>query len=287
MNIAFETAQRMLQRQPREAAIQAAREQLAANPKFWIEVLEYLDTLPSSTKFNGFAGERLCSLCGRAITDAEWERLELVGYLVIPPYEPENDPGEVLELRNDTCRTTMSKLLPFTAAVLAVGAEHELEHTDNYKVAERIAIDHLKETPDYYERLTKAGLGDYSAPPVKRWGMQPDGNFRIYASDWTPWAGPNGEGWAPQVGYERIPTKNKYDMKLHRVASDIVVEADDDYETWSGAVDPVALAEAIGLNVGFHALPLSGSDGRRYFELDLTPDERSELRVWLDRQLEL
>lgn len=36
---------------------------------------------------------------------------------------------------------------------LRLGIEHELEHTDSKKVAERIALDHLSETPDYYARL--------------------------------------------------------------------------------------------------------------------------------------
>jgi len=47
---------------------------------------------------------------------------------------------------------------------LQMGIEVEKEHTDNPKVAERIARDHLKEIPDYYTRLLKmekeAGLGE-------------------------------------------------------------------------------------------------------------------------------
>lgn len=41
---------------------------------------------------------------------------------------------------------------------LAEGIAHELEHTSDLKVAAKIAIDHLKETPDYYTRLKKAML---------------------------------------------------------------------------------------------------------------------------------
>lgn len=41
----------------------------------------------------------------------------------------------------------------FDAEQLLEGAEEELEHTDNMNLAIEIAKDHLKEMPDYYERL--------------------------------------------------------------------------------------------------------------------------------------
>ena len=41
---------------------------------------------------------------------------------------------------------------------LAEGTQHELEHTDNERIARKIASDHLKEHPDYYKRLKEAGL---------------------------------------------------------------------------------------------------------------------------------
>ena len=40
------------------------------------------------------------------------------------------------------------------------GKEHELEHTNNEKVAEKIALHHLAETPDYYEKLETLNLED-------------------------------------------------------------------------------------------------------------------------------
>lgn len=40
------------------------------------------------------------------------------------------------------------------------GIEHELEHTDNQNVAEKIALHHLAETPDYYEKLAEMNLED-------------------------------------------------------------------------------------------------------------------------------
>lgn len=36
---------------------------------------------------------------------------------------------------------------------LAIGTKIEMEHTNDRSVARRIAIDHLKEIPDYYEWL--------------------------------------------------------------------------------------------------------------------------------------
>lgn len=41
----------------------------------------------------------------------------------------------------------------FDADALAEGTRHELEHTDDHDVAQEIAMDHLAERPDYYERL--------------------------------------------------------------------------------------------------------------------------------------
>lgn len=38
---------------------------------------------------------------------------------------------------------------------LSKGIKIELEHTSDRKVAHEIALDHLKEYPDYYDRLKK------------------------------------------------------------------------------------------------------------------------------------
>jgi hypothetical protein len=35
------------------------------------------------------------------------------------------------------------------------GAKHELEHTKKKKIAREIAMDHIGEDPDYYEKLEK------------------------------------------------------------------------------------------------------------------------------------
>ena len=41
---------------------------------------------------------------------------------------------------------------------ISKGADVEMEHTGDRKVAMRIAVDHLKEDFNYYEKLRKAGL---------------------------------------------------------------------------------------------------------------------------------
>lgn len=41
-------------------------------------------------------------------------------------------------------------------AQLEQGVKVELEHTSDKRVAREIALDHLKELPDYYDRLKKA-----------------------------------------------------------------------------------------------------------------------------------
>jgi hypothetical protein len=46
---------------------------------------------------------------------------------------------------------------------LEAGIAVEMEHTDDPKVAKRIALDHLAEDPEYYEKLAKAGLVDEPA----------------------------------------------------------------------------------------------------------------------------
>ena len=46
----------------------------------------------------------------------------------------------------------------FDPKELKMGIEVEKEHTDDIKVATEIAMDHLKEYPNYYTRLKKAKL---------------------------------------------------------------------------------------------------------------------------------
>jgi hypothetical protein len=43
---------------------------------------------------------------------------------------------------------------------LKAGMDVEMEHTNDPETAKRIALDHLSEDPEYYEKLAKAGLVD-------------------------------------------------------------------------------------------------------------------------------
>jgi hypothetical protein len=47
----------------------------------------------------------------------------------------------------------------FDEEALKKGTQHELEHTDDSKVAQQIAMDHLAEDPKYYEKLEKMEKG--------------------------------------------------------------------------------------------------------------------------------
>jgi hypothetical protein len=52
-------------------------------------------------------------------------------------------------------------------AQIKKGIEVEMEHTDDPKMALKIAMDHIKEDPKYYDKLTKAGLEELSSESPK------------------------------------------------------------------------------------------------------------------------
>lgn len=56
---------------------------------------------------------------------------------------------------------------------LSMGVEVEMEHTHDPKIARKIALDHLKEDPQYYSRLQQAGLADELPPTKKYGGLEP------------------------------------------------------------------------------------------------------------------
>lgn len=47
---------------------------------------------------------------------------------------------------------------------LAIGVQVEMEHTNDPDIAAEIALDHIRETPDYYTRLVAAGLASEFKP---------------------------------------------------------------------------------------------------------------------------
>lgn len=50
---------------------------------------------------------------------------------------------------------------------LAMGIKVEMEHTDDPKKAEKIAMDHLKENPSYYSQLKLSGIDSHQETPKK------------------------------------------------------------------------------------------------------------------------
>lgn len=89
---------------------------------------------------------KICSKCGRRLSVADWEALPLLGHQVMPPYEPENDPGEVLEMRNCNCGSTLTVLEPFTAAELEDEVEEYMRRVPgiSLKNARQLVIARLK-----------------------------------------------------------------------------------------------------------------------------------------------
>lgn len=53
---------------------------------------------------------------------------------------------------------------PLDVNELAMGIKVELEHTNDPKIAVEIALDHIRETPDYYSRLSTTGLSPEISP---------------------------------------------------------------------------------------------------------------------------
>ena len=49
-------------------------------------------------------------------------------------------------------------LAKFDREQLKMGVREEMEHTDDQRIALRIAAAHLMEIPDYYTKLKQAGL---------------------------------------------------------------------------------------------------------------------------------
>jgi hypothetical protein len=91
------------------------------------------------------------------ISHADWERLELIGYQVFPAFE--DDPGEVLELRNDTCGSTLGNRMSFGPEELEEGMMAELEamgaessKPGTMKRARSVAADNLRKNSLYYKR---------------------------------------------------------------------------------------------------------------------------------------
>lgn len=51
------------------------------------------------------------------------------------------------------CKSSIYNKDKFNSYQLKKGTKVEMEHTNNPKIAEKIAIDHLKENPNYYKDL--------------------------------------------------------------------------------------------------------------------------------------
>jgi hypothetical protein len=82
------------------------------------------------------------------VTEAEYKRyINYVTSLLLEEQSMEITPEEEKELES------------FSKDSVTKGIEVEKEHTTNHRIAMKIALDHLKENPSYYEKL-KAVEGD-------------------------------------------------------------------------------------------------------------------------------
>lgn len=89
-------------------------------------------------------------MCQREIDADAWEALESLGAMVIPPYE--DDPGEVLDLRNCACGTTLSELEPYTGATFEAGVAYEKARHPGLTIKElrRLVFTNLHRDPLHY-----------------------------------------------------------------------------------------------------------------------------------------
>lgn len=60
---------------------------------------------------------------------------------------------------------------------LSLGVQIEMEHTNDHKIAQEIAMDHLTEDPQYYTKLVKAGLASEFKPSHNSGFGDPDQSF--------------------------------------------------------------------------------------------------------------
>ena len=60
---------------------------------------------------------------------------------------------------------------------LSIGVQVEMEHTNDPKIAQEIALDHLAEDPEYYTKLIKAGLADEFGGSASSGLGDPDQSF--------------------------------------------------------------------------------------------------------------
>ena len=54
---------------------------------------------------------------------------------------------------------------------LSIGIQIEMEHTNDLDIAQEIAMDHLTEDPEYYDKLVKAGLAKEFQPSTGGTGL--------------------------------------------------------------------------------------------------------------------
>lgn len=91
---------------------------------------------------------KTCSRCSKKFTRAQWDALKSIGHQVVPPYE--GDVGEVLNLKNCPCGSTLAVQELFTGADVERGVAEEMKRGHNRSAAQILAIDWLTRDPRHY-----------------------------------------------------------------------------------------------------------------------------------------
>ena len=104
---------------------------------------------------------------------------------------------------------------------LSIGVQVEMEHTNDPRVAQEIAMDHLTEDPEYYTKLVKAGLAKEFQPTHNSGFGDPDYSFNDSAR-----VGKNGI----QKGNMQGKMGNTPDGKVHGRNSEPIINKTVDIE---------------------------------------------------------
>lgn len=100
----------------------------------------------------------------------------------------------------------------FEPASLREGTRHEMEHTDDERIAREIAMDHLAEDPDYYAKLAEmeAGALDYAGAMERRhlrnppqYTRLPNWPFAVVRADGQLDTRSSGRSEAVEIAYEQ------------------------------------------------------------------------------------
>jgi hypothetical protein len=139
----------------------------------------------------------------------------------------------------------------FDPEQLSMGLKIEMEHTNDPKIALEIAMDHLKEVPDYYDALMKLGVEDEEAHDVNSMDSLIDPSTH-WVNHYSPMQ--VGEAIDPEVGEEDWEERERYfsgEMELEDVSKKMAELRDaGDVEALKAYIDTLDTIPMIGQSRG-------------------------------------